>query len=323
MRADRLLSIVMLLQARGKMTAKALSEELEVSERTIYRDMTALSTAGVPVYCERGPGGGCALVESYRTDLTGLSSDETRALFMLSIPAPLVELGVDQELKKALLKLTAALPDRGRLESEKTRQRIHLDSKWWNQPNEPARALYVTQQALWQDRKLNISYRTLMDNLVLREVMPLGLVAKASVWYLVWWDESRIDALKVSDIESAELTQEKFVRPQGFDLAAFWEKWCVEYETIRPVYPIRVCVSPQLARYFPQRYGKELASIIEESLAQHPYRWIELELTFEHFFEARDHALSWGGGAEVIAPTALRESVLDHARQILGGYEHE
>ena len=323
MRADRLLSIMMLLQSRGKMTAKALSEELEVSERTIYRDMTALSTAGVPVYCERGPGGGCSLVESYRTDLTGLSSDEIRALFMLSIPAPLVELGVGQELKTALLKLTAALPDRGRLEERKTRQRIHLDSKWWNQPNEPPRALYVIQQALWQDRKLSISYRTLKEKLVQRIVMPLGLVAKANVWHLVWRDESRIDALKVSDMESAEMTSEGFVRPPGFDLAAFWKKWCIEYETIRPVYPIRVRISPQLAPYFPRRYGKELASIVDRSLAQDPYGWIDLELTFEHFFEARDHALSWGGGAEVIAPTALRESVLDFARQILGCYKRE
>jgi predicted DNA-binding transcriptional regulator YafY len=323
MRADRLLSIMMLLQSRGKMTAKALAEELEVSERTIYRDMTALSTAGVPVYCERGPGGGCALMESYRTDLTGLSTDEIRALFMLNVPAPLAELGVDQELKAALFKLTAALPDRGRLEERKTRQRIYLDPSWWDQPNELGRALHIIQQALWQDRKLIISFRTIQEILISREVLPLGLVAKGNVWYLVWRDESQTDAKKVSQIEAAELTAEVFVRPQGFNLAAFWEKWCIQYETARSVYPVRVRVSPQLAPYFPGRYGKGLASVIERSLGDHPYQWVELEINFEHFFEARDQALSWGGGAEVLAPTALRESILDHARQVLGCYEQE
>jgi predicted DNA-binding transcriptional regulator YafY len=110
MRADRLLSILMLLQAHGRMTARALSLELEVSERTIYRDIDALSGAGVPVYAERGPGGGVSLLDSYRTNLTGLTQDEVRALFMLSIPTPLVELGISQELKAAMRKLSAALP---------------------------------------------------------------------------------------------------------------------------------------------------------------------------------------------------------------------
>ncbi len=110
MRADRLLAMLILLQTRGRMTARELSEELEVSERTVYRDMLALGMAGMPVYTERGPGGGCTLLESYRTDLNGLTENEVRALFMLSIPAPLVDLGLSLELKAALLKLSAALP---------------------------------------------------------------------------------------------------------------------------------------------------------------------------------------------------------------------
>ena len=116
MRADRLLSILMILQTRGKVTALALGEELEVSERTIYRDVEALSGAGVPLYAERGPGGGIALLEDYRTNLTGLNGDEVRALFMLSIPSPLMQLGVGQELRAAMLKLSAALPESRRRE---------------------------------------------------------------------------------------------------------------------------------------------------------------------------------------------------------------
>ena len=137
MRADRLLSLLMLLQARGRMTAQELAAELEVSERTIYRDINALSASGVPVYAESGPGGGCALLDSYRTNLTGLTADEARALFMLNIPAALDQLGVTQELKAALLKLSAALPEARRRDEERIRQRIHLDSTWWFQAEEP------------------------------------------------------------------------------------------------------------------------------------------------------------------------------------------
>src|SRR5512134_2290707 len=137
MRADRLLSMMMLLQARGTLTARELAETLEVSERTIYRDLDALSAAGIPVCAERGPGGGCYLLDSYRTTLTGLNEGEVRALFMLSIPAPLIELGVSGELRAALLKLTASLPAGRQGKQEQIRQRLHLDPTGWSQSEEP------------------------------------------------------------------------------------------------------------------------------------------------------------------------------------------
>ena len=133
MRADRLISLLMLLQARGQMSARELADELEVSERTIYRDITALCTSGVPVYASRGPGGGVRLIEEYHTTLTGLTPDETRALFMMNIPAPLTQLGMDEKFKGALLKLSASLPNTRRADEARTRRRIHLDSSWWFQ----------------------------------------------------------------------------------------------------------------------------------------------------------------------------------------------
>ena len=160
MRADRLLSLLMLLQTRGQMTAQELAKELEVSERTIYRDMDALSVAGIPIYGEPGPEGGFALLNSYRTNLTGLTEGEVRALFMLSIPAPLADLGVSQELRSALLKLSAALPDSHRRDEAKVRQRFHLDSTWWHQGAEQLPHLSTVHDALWQDRQLHIVYRT-------------------------------------------------------------------------------------------------------------------------------------------------------------------
>ena len=154
MRADRLLSLLMLVQTRGKMTVKKLADELEVSERTIYRDITALSATGIPVYASRGPGGGVRLIEEYRTTLTGLTPDETRALFMLSIPAPLTQLGLGEKFRGALLKLSAALPDALRTDESRTRQRIHLDSSWWFQSEQQVPCLQTIQQALFQDRRL-------------------------------------------------------------------------------------------------------------------------------------------------------------------------
>ena len=187
MRADRLLSLLMLIQARGKMTVRELAEELEVSERTIYRDITALSTSGVPVYALRGPGGGVRLIEEYRTTLTGLTPDETRALFMLSIPAPLMQLGMGEEFKGALLKLSASLPASRRADEARTRQRIHLDSSWWFQSEQDVPYMHTVQQALFQDRRLHIKVRWNFFNTELeQEAEPYGLVAKANVWYLVY-----------------------------------------------------------------------------------------------------------------------------------------
>ena len=161
MRADRLLSLLMLLQTRGRLTASQLATELEVSERTIYRDVIALSAAGIPVYTEGGHGGGISLVESYRTDLTGLRPEEAQALSMLNIPEPLVRLGVGQELKAALLKLSAAVPPSVREKQAQARHRIHLDAAWWFQPEEPTPYLQIIQQAVWQDRllQMNVSWR--------------------------------------------------------------------------------------------------------------------------------------------------------------------
>lgn len=158
MRADRLLSLLMLLQTRGRVSARQLARELEVSERTIYRDIIALSVAGVPVYGQAGPDGGYQLLDSYRTSLTGLSESETRALFMLNMPGLLAKLGLSQDLKAAMLKLAAALPESRRQEEERVRQRYSIDASWGSQAEEPLPHLQTIQQAVWEDRKLVITY---------------------------------------------------------------------------------------------------------------------------------------------------------------------
>ena len=320
MRADRLLSLLLLLQARGRMTARQLADELEVSERTIYRDIDALSISGVPVYGDRGPDGGYALVESYRTTLTGLSAPEVRALFMLSIPSPLDELGVSGELRSAMLKLVAALPATSREDEAWVRERIYLDATWWGQ-DEPVPHLQVLHRAIWQDELVRITYRHPFIAPVGMEqtVAPYGLVAKGGVWYLVCEGNGRIRAHRVSTLVDASLTGERFARPPGFDLRAFWEAWCTA-ESPPPSYRVRVRVSPGLAFALPWYLGDRTRAALAEA-PRDAEGWSVLELSFESFEDARARLLSFGGGAVVLEPEELRLSVLDFARQTIARYQ--
>lgn len=323
MRADRLLSLLMLLQTRGKLTARQLASELEVSERTIYRDITALSVAGIPVYTEGGPGGGVSLVESYQTDLTGLRPEEAQALSMLNIPEPLVRLGVGQELKAALLKLSAAVPPAAREKQAQARHRIHLDAAWWFQPEEPVPHLQTLQQAVWQDRWLQIAYRGDFNTLGEQRVAPYGLVAKASVWYLVFACEGRIRARRVARIVSATMLPQSFERPADFDLAAFWQKWCADYENDRPRYEVRVLAAPALAARLPWLLRENQPDTLPAPLALQREGWQVMTLTFENFETARMRILGFGGAIEVLEPLALRRSVADFVQQIGRLYQEE
>ena len=316
MRADRLLSMLMLLQTSGRLTARQLAIELEVSERTIYRDVTALSAAGIPIYTEGGPGGGISLVESYQTDLTGLRPEEAQALSMLNIPEPLVRLGVGQELKAALLKLSAAVPPSVREKQAQARHRIHLDAAWWFQPEEPTPCLQTIQQAVWQDRLLQITYRGDFNAISEQMVAPYGLVAKANIWYLVFSREGHIRARRVSRIVSAAMLPQSFERPADFDLAAFWQKWCADYENDRPRYEVRALVSPSLAARLPRLLQENQPDVLNAPPAAQRDGWQAMTLTFENFETARTRILGFGGAIEVLEPLALRRSMADYAQQI-------
>lgn len=317
MRADRLLSLLMLLQTRRRLTARQLAAELEVSERTIYRDITALSAAGIPVVSEGGPGGGISLVERYRTDLTGLRPEEAQALSMLAIPEPLVRLGVGQELKTALLKLSAAVSPKAREQQEQARRRIHLDSVWWFQSEEPTPHLQTIQQAVWQDRLLRVTIQGAFDALSEQVIAPYGLVAKASVWYLVYARGEKIRALRLASILAAQVLAEGFERPADFDLAVFWQAWCAEFERERQHYTVRVRVAPALAARLPRLLGGQAVEALNQPpAATQRADWQEMTLTFENFETARTRILGFGGAIEVLEPPALRASVADFAEQV-------
>jgi predicted DNA-binding transcriptional regulator YafY len=323
MRADRLLSLLMLLQTRGQMSAQELSEELEVSERTIYRDIVALSASGVPVYASRGPGGGVRLIEEYRTTLTGLTPEEARALFMMSIPAPLMQLGMGEKFKGALLKLSASLPDTRRADEARTRQRIHLDSSWWFQSEQEIPCLQTIQKALWQDRRLCIRVRWEFFNTEFeQEADPYGLVAKANVWYLVYGRGGSPHVTRVSQIVEADLLPEGFIRPPEFDLEAFWEAWCREYES-QPPFCAQVRVAPEALPLLAEYVGDRARAGLMQRRPPDIDGWVTLDLPFESFVAARTRLLGLGRAVEVLEPESLRRSLIDFAEQIVGFYKNK
>jgi predicted DNA-binding transcriptional regulator YafY len=225
-RADRLLSILLMLQARGRSTAAELASELEVSARTVHRDMQALSVAGVPVYAERGPRGGWVLHESYRSGPRGLHADELRALFLATPGTVLGDLGLDRASESALTKLLLAAPDAERAALQQTRRRMLIDVATWRAPEpEPMPFLGVIHDALWRERKLQLAYGRADGAHVERLVDPLGLVAKGVAWYLVAaTDEGEVRTYRISRVLSARLVPDAAcVVPAGFDLASYWE----------------------------------------------------------------------------------------------------
>lgn len=324
MRADRLLALLMILQTRGRVTADRLAAELEVSVRTIYRDIEALSTAGVPVYADRGPGGGCTLLDSYRTTLTGLSEDEARALFMLSIPTPLAKLGVTENLRGALLKLNAALPASRMQAALRTRQRIHLDPQMWHQQEEdPLPHLQTLHQAVWEDRVVLLTYRRIFETDIQRQVEPYALVAKGTIWYLVYrLPEGDWRALRVSAIQDVQLSPHTFTRQADFDLPAFWAALVSAQESHPFVFEAVVRAAPQLMPWLAAAFRAQDRQRITAVGSADDRGWVRLTLRYESFEAARAHLLGLGGAVEVLEPLPLRLSVLDYARQVVAVYQN-
>ena len=328
MRADRLLSLLMLLQTRGQMTAAQLARELEVSPRTICRDIDALSAAGVPVYGVQGRGGGYDLLDRYRTTLTGLTEGQVRALFMLSIPAPLRDLGVSQELRAALLKLSASLPGSRQAAEAEVRQRIHLDASGWFQGAKSVPYLQLLHDAVWADHRVRIRWpmRYGLRGEMEQVVDAYGLVAKAGVWYLVCGiggstPAARIVTHRVSRLLELEVLDEVFARPAGFDLADFWQSWCAEVESNRPTYPVTLSVAPHLIPDLARLLGTAVGEQIARAGPPDAEGWVTVEIGFESLHDARERLLALGGAVEILAPLSLRLSIADYAAQILARYE--
>jgi predicted DNA-binding transcriptional regulator YafY len=317
MRADRLLSILLLLQTHDRLTAGQLAERLEVSERTIYRDMDALGAAGIPVLAERGSNGGWALLDSYRTDLTGLNPPEIQALFVTQSARLLDDLGLRGAAEGALIKLLAALPSVHQRDAEFVRQHIYVDGAGWRDTPENTACLPVVQEAIWAGRKLTICYQRTDGEAVERLVNPLGLVAKGRIWYLIAGVEEDIRTYRISRIDSAHLSQETFLRPPDFDLAAHWKQSSIDFKANLPKYPAVLRVHPDAV---PRLGGLAYASVGE---IEPPGEkgWQRVSMLFQILEVACEQVLTLGPLAEVLEPLELRQRVITVAKGIVGMYE--
>ena len=314
MRADRLLSILLLLQIHRRVTARELSKRLEVSERTILRDMDALSGTGVPVMAERGAGGGWSLLDNYQTKLTGLSAAEIQSLFLARPPRLMADLGLKQEAEAALIKLQASLPAGARDEAEFARGRILVDSRGWRDSAESVVCLPVLLDALWRGRRVRFRYSRVLAEVSDRCGDPLGLVAKGSVWYLVASVDGEPRTYRVSRISEAQILEEPSTRPADFDLTVYWERSAAEFREMLPRYYATFLASPAVMRWVRYRGWR-----LEEEAPEGDR--VRLRLRFDVEQEAVQFALSFGGDVEVLEPRELRTKVLAGALAIAARYQ--
>jgi predicted DNA-binding transcriptional regulator YafY len=318
MRADRLLSILLLLQVHRRMTARELAERLEVSVRTVNRDMEALSAAGVPVYALRGAAGGWELAEGYRTNATGLTQSEVRSLFLGNPSSVLADLGLKPASDQALIKLLASIPQQIRQSAVDIRQRIHIDIAGWRPSAQTAPFLPFLQDALWAERSVRMIYESSGGAVNERVVEPLGLVAKGSTWYLVARSNGELRTYRVSRIREADLLDGTVERPADFDLADYWESSKQKFVAALPAYRTRIRVSPSILPRL--RYVGRFARI-DAAPEPDPDGWTRVEIRFELEIDARECLFGFGPEVEILDPPHLRDELVDWARRTLAHHE--
>ncbi|NMO55541.1 YafY family transcriptional regulator [Actinoplanes sp. TBRC 11911] len=323
MRAGRLVSLLLLLQTRGRMTAQSLADELEVSVRTVYRDVESLGASGVPIYADRGPTGGYQLLDGYRTRLTGLTKEEAGTLFLAGMPDAAAELGLGSVLAAAELKLRASLPDELGERADRVRERFHLDAPGWFRADEPTPHLSTVADAVWRERMLEVRYRRWKaPREVTRTLHPLGVVMKAGRWYLVASARERTTSYRVANILEAELLETPAARPADFDLRAYWRDWAERYE--RSVYRMTATVRMTraaldlMAFVFPP----EMSRVARESAGvPDPDGWVVTTVPIESFKHGHIELLKLGDQAEVLEPAELRERFAETARGLIAKYQ--
>jgi predicted DNA-binding transcriptional regulator YafY len=318
MRANRLLSILLLLQTKGRMTAHSLAERLEVSERTILRDMDALSGAGVPVVAERGARGGWRLIDGYQTKLTGLTAAEMQTLFLGRPPKVLADLGLKEAAEGAWLKLQAALPSEAREQAAFVRERILIDPRGWRDSAVSIAALPVLLEALWRRRRLRFRYAHTPDRIGERSVDPLGLVARGNHWYLVSTRDGELRTYRVSKISEAVVLDEASRDPTDFDLAAHWESASAAFRSKLPTFYATYLALPSVMPWMRWYRGSRLQEECPDGDR------IRIRIRFDVEAEAVMFALNFGAAVEIVDPPELREKVLRAARELVSLYgEHK
>lgn len=313
MRADRLLAITLLLQTRGKMTAQALAHELEVSRRTILRDIDALSVIGVPIYAMGGHGGGFALDESYQTPLTGLHEKEILTLLVTGNTQLFGEIGLGDAAKSTLLKLLAALPSSHQSAVEHMRQRVLIDPIWWWRDIQQLPFWEQLQQAVHGDQLIRVVYETYKGQIKERVLEPYSLVAKSSTWYLVARHHGELHTYHVARFHQIELLDARFQRQAGFDLPTYWRDHLQKFAEILSDYHFMLRVHPDresfIRRLVPGRYH-----IVDRSDVD---GWLTIHFYLDSLDLAKMLVFGLGKQAVIVEPAALQDIVLDAAHELL------
>lgn len=319
MRASRLLSILTTLQARGRVTAQVLADECEVSLRTIYRDIEALSAAGIPVYSERGSEGGYRLLDGYRVRLNGLSSREAEALFLAGLSGPVADLGLGPVMAAAQTKLLAALPQELRSSAERMRSRFHLDAPaWFSEAEQPAH-LAAIADAVWRQAAIQIRYQSWRAEKN-RRVEPLGIVLKSGAWYLVGQVGSSARTYRISRILELAVLEEHFERQDAFDLPAYWRISTERLEAELHPLTARLRLSPlglDLLAAFSPPYVRDRTKVDAEADGE---GWRIATLPVGKLKQAVVDLLRLGAEVEVLEPPELRDRMAKIAADMTGLY---
>lgn len=322
MRASRLLSLQMLLETQGRMSATALADALEISVRTLYRDVDQLSAAGVPIYAERGRHGGFALLPGWKTTLTGLTPSEAQAVFLSGLPGPAQQLGLGDEVEGARLKLLSALPAAWREDAQRVSTRLHLDPVDWYRESDPTPHLATVAAAVWNGRQISMRYESWADT-VQRTVSPLGLVLKAGAWYLVALPaapargEGGPRTYRVSNILAAQALEAAVRRPARFDLPAYWAESIRRFESALYTGEAVLLVTPaglKGLRMLSSAVARAVAVAAAAPASRRQDGRVAVTVPIESVEHACGQFMRLSPQVEVVRPAALRRALVERLR---------
>lgn len=322
MRADRLISILLLLQSSPKLTASQLSKKLEVSIRTIYRDIDALSSIGVPIYADKGVNGGIRLLGDYKTSLTGINKNELLSLLIPTSDKILADLGIENLKYQTMLKILGNSSSNAVQELENIQNYIYIDMLPWNDTNSKVNTdiLTILQSAIWNTEELLIKYKKIVElkEIEIKEVkvQPLGLVCKRSIWYLVAIDSEIIKTYKTSNIEDVFILDESFIRPENFNLKDYWIQSTLNFKTLIPKYNFTFKVNPIILSQVKERPF----IFIKETTTKEDF--IYLKIDFESLWQGIEFAFNYGKNIEIIEPDEAIHEIKKKALQVIELYRH-
>jgi predicted DNA-binding transcriptional regulator YafY len=318
-----LISILMALHRGRAMTASELATRLNVSVRTIFRDIDVLSTMGVPVYTELGRGGGIRLMEGYTSDLTGLSSGEAEALALVASPA--AAMGVQafaNPTRSALDKLAAAVPSIHQLKAQHARGRLLFDTKPWFRSLDASPYLDTLRACIWKDQCIDMRYKRSNGEVRDYRLEPYALVVKVDTWYVIGRVKREMRVFRISRVQSVQVGEETFTRDPDFDLQKFWYAWCEQFEKNPPsTFPVEVAITPRGRKLLLDQYGNWFRQKLEP--LGDKYKRAEVTLELEREDLALRILFSLGREVQILKPKPLRRKLNALAREVVAATSEE